>query len=43
MVDGIHLGYDAGNAYCIYLPTTDEAVVSLDITFAEKIVEDTTS
>ena len=35
---GIHVGYDAGNAYRIFVPATKELIISRDVTFKEHLV-----
>ena len=39
---GIHVGYDAGNAYRIFIPTTNELIISRDVTFTEDLMENVT-
>ena len=33
---GIHVEYDAGNTYCIYLPHNERMIASKDVMFIDK-------
>ena len=33
---GIHVGYEAGNAYRIFLPSSNKIVISRDVTFIDE-------